>query len=94
MLLTYYCMQNELSGRADALALLPPFPGKTIGKIRYIFVHPVLTEVLCIILHFVCRGKALEHRREQLEAYIWALVTNQCFNNSNLVDVLCSFLEV
>lgn len=40
------------------------------------------------------KGKALDARREALESYIWALVTNMCFGNPNLIDVLCSFLEI
>lgn len=63
----------ELEGDADALSQFPPFPGKTIGRVK---------------------GKALDHRREALENYVWVLVLNSCFNNANLTDALCSFLEV
>lgn len=51
------------------------------------------SNILCYIFDLV-RGKALDARREALEAYVWSLVTHQCFNNSNLVDTVCSFLEV
>jgi hypothetical protein len=66
-------VEVELEGKPEALALLPPFPGKTLGRVK---------------------GKALAQRREALGAYIWCLVTNLCFNNSNLVDAVCAFLEI
>src|SRR5690606_4887633 len=66
-------VEIDLADNRDALEILPPFPSKTIGKIK---------------------GKALDHRRDQLEAYIVALLQQACFNSVTLVDAMCAFLEV
>lgn len=66
-------VETELEGNDEALSLLPPFPRKTVIKVR---------------------GKGLDQRREALQAYVQSIIDQSCFQDMNIVDALCSFLEV
>mmetsp|Transcript_24717 Transcript_24717/g.36438 ORF Transcript_24717/g.36438 Transcript_24717/m.36438 type:complete len:544 (-) Transcript_24717:141-1772(-) len=65
-------LSMELKDR-DIYSSLPPFPPKTMGRIR---------------------GKSLEQRKEMLEQYIGFICSAGGYNVLNVVDAMCSFLEI
>jgi hypothetical protein len=40
------------------------------------------------------RGRGLDQRREALQGYVQSIIEQACFQNINIVDAFCAFLEV